>query len=326
MGGFGALSYASRHPDLFGAAASFSGAADLTNPADTVEPLSSVVVTACAAADGGGADSTFGSHVTDELNWRDHDPARNVVNLGHTALYLYTGNGDPGPLDPPGRGADFIEQLAHQSTIGFHDQLVAAGIPSLFDDYGAGSHSAPYWQRDFEDVLPRFVAGFAHPASPSRITFQSAGAAYARWGWQVAMHRTAGELSVLADAAADGFTLSGSGSATVTTPPIGSPGSTRRVTMRTASGVASTSTVTAAADGRLVLEVALGPPNPDQQYTAAADAAGTNVFTTTVSIADAAPTTVTTGSGSTTSTPSVPSSPGAAGTAVPVVATPAFTG
>lgn len=32
MGGFGAMHYAARHPDLFGFAASFSGAVDILHP------------------------------------------------------------------------------------------------------------------------------------------------------------------------------------------------------------------------------------------------------------------------------------------------------
>jgi hypothetical protein len=246
-----------------------------------------------------------------------------VANLGATALYLYTGNGDPGALDPPGLGPDIVEQLAHQSTIGFHDQLVAAGMPSFFDDYGPGTHSAPYWKRDLEDVLPRFMAGFANPDPPTRITFQSADDTYERWGWRVELHRTAAELSVLGDAGADGFTLSGSGSATVTTPPAYPPESLHTITVRSMSGTVTMSSQVAGADGRLTVAVDLGPPNPAQEFTAAADAAGTNVFTAQVSMVAAAesPTSLT---ATTTTLPS--GTPASATSAVPVAATPTFTG
>ncbi len=284
MGGFGSLSYASRHPDLFGAAASFSGAADLTNPVDQTEPSSSVVVAACAAADGGGPDSTFGSHTTDELNWFAHDPGRLAVNLGHSALYLYTGNGQPGPLDRPGAGVDAIEVLAHESTVLFHDQLVANGIPSFYDDYGPGTHSSAYWARDFADVLPRFLAGFVRDRrAPASFTFTTVDASYSVWGWHAQMHRTAGEFSTLTNVGARGFTLSGSGSATVVTGPAYRPRSLHRVFVR--SRKSSTMRV-ARADrrGRLRLTVRLGPANQFQEYTAAAIAAGSHVYTTNVAI------------------------------------------
>ena len=45
-----------------------------------------------------------------------------------------------------------------------------------------------------------------------------------------------------------------------------------------------TLTVTAGADRRLRLSVPLGPPNPYQQDTAQAQAAGTSVYTTTVTV------------------------------------------
>ncbi len=284
MGGFGSLSYAGRHPDVFGEAASFSGAADLTYPAAQTEPSSSVVVAACAAADGGGPDSTFGSHADDELNWRSHDPARLTQNLSQTALYLYTGNGQPGPLDPPGATVDAIEVLAHEATVLFHDQLVTQGIPSFFDDYGPGTHTGAYWTRDFADVLPRFMADFAaHRAAPTQFTYISADADYVVWGWHVHLRRTAAELSALQHAGAGGFAVSGSGTATVVTPPVYAAGSVHLVVVRTRS-VTSTVSVAADVNGRLRVTVPLGPANPDQEFTAAANAVGTRVYTTNVTI------------------------------------------
>ena len=288
MGGFGALSYASRHPDLFGSVASFSGAADLTNPPEETEAVSTAVVDACAASDGGAPGSTFGSHVDDELNWRAHDPARLIENLRNTQIYLYTGNGEPGPLDPPGKPVDVIEVLAHQSTIGFHDQLVAAGIPSYFEDYGPGSHSAPYWERDLRDVLPRTLADFAAERSYPTFTFQSELASYERFGWQVELTRTAAETSTLADAGENGFRLTGSGSAVVTTAPLYEPGAAHRVTIDN-EGTTTVVDLRAGDDGRLRIDpVPLGPPNPFQELTPAAlDAGGTKVYAAIVSIEQA---------------------------------------
>jgi hypothetical protein len=49
----------------------------------------------------------------------------------------------------------------------------------------------------------------------------------------------------------------------------------------------SSSVVVAGSDGRLVLNVPLGPANPYQAETAQAQAAGTNVYTTYVTISRA---------------------------------------
>ncbi|HEY7916455.1 MAG TPA: alpha/beta hydrolase family protein [Acidimicrobiales bacterium] len=285
MGGFGSLSYAARHPDLFGAAASFSGADDLTDPPAVAEPISTVVVAACAAGEGGSGFSTFGPHATEELNWRAHDPPQLAANLAHTKLYLYTGNGQPGPLDPPGTtGVDTIEALAHEATVQFHDVLESAGIHSFFDDYGPGTHTFPYWARDLRDVLPKLMAEFArNRGDPTTFTFTSEAASYAAYGWDVHMHRLAGEFSTLADAHARSFTLSGSGSAVVVTGPDYPPLSAQQIQVRSRSGTRST-TLRADEEGRLRIPVPLGPANPFQEYTAAALTAGTQVFVTVVEV------------------------------------------
>jgi hypothetical protein len=47
---------------------------------------------------------------------------------------------------------------------------------------------------------------------------------------------------------------------------------------------ASSATLTASPDGRLEVEVPLGPSNPYQEYTAEAEATGTAVYATNVTI------------------------------------------
>lgn len=326
MGGFGALSYASRHPDLFGSAASFSGAVDLTYPQEEAEPASTVVVDACASSDGGAPGSTFGSHVDDELNWWAHDPPRLVENLRNTQIYLYTGNGQPGPLDPPGRPVDGIEVLAERATIGFHDRLEEVGIPHYFENYGAGSHSAPYWERDLRDALPRFLDDFALARSYPSFTFKSELASYDRFGWHVELARSAPEFSILADAGVDGFTLSGSGSAVVTTAALYEPGEAYRITIDNAAN-SNSMTVRAGDDRRLLIDsLPLGPPNPFQELSPAALAAGgTKVYTATVSVQRASDTT-TTSSSPPAPPPDRSGARPAAVAATPIAGSPRYTG
>ena len=312
MGGFGSMSYPARHPDVFGVAASLSGAADTTTPPDLAEPSSSIVVSACAMSDGGDANSTFGSHTDDELNWRAHDPAQLVENYANTSLYLYTGNGTPGPLDPPGAANDVIEQLAHQSTLGFMAALEAVGGTATLDDYGPGTHTVPYWQRDFADALPRFMADFAAPRSVSTFTYKTAEPTYDIYGWHVQLQRLADEFSVLHSTGQGGFSLSGSGSAMVTTAAGYQPGAAYDVTVTTQSGARTSTTIDADAQGRLTIAVPLGTPNPVQEFMAGAV---TNTFASTVAVtAESAPTTSTTSSPSTTppTTTSTMSSPSTA--------------
>jgi S-formylglutathione hydrolase FrmB len=251
MGGFGAMSLASRHPDLFTAAASFSGAVD-TNRAP-VQP----VVQLEAVIDGGRTpDAIWGPRATDEVVWRAHNPWDLAANLRGMTLSIRTGNGsgDDGSFDP-------IEAAVHDTSVSLHDRFGALGIGHVWDDYGNGTHTWEYWQRDLRLELPRIMDAFGRPAPRGPFTYTSADPEFAAHGWRVAMHRPALEFATLAHARPRGFELRGSGSATVTTPPLFRRG--ERVTA-TVAGVERR--VRAGRAGRLTLEVGLGPGNPAQQF------------------------------------------------------------
>ena len=278
MGGFGAMTYAARHPDLFVAAASFSGAVNTNEPTVLGEPDESTF-------DGGAPFSTWGPRATEEVIWHAHNPWDLAGNLRGLELTLRTGNGEPGGPYPYDPAAGAIEFYVHQASTDLHDQLVTLGIPHVWQDYGPGDHSWPYWQRDLQLTLPDVMATFAHPpAPPSPFSFTAAEPSYEIYGWNVSIVRPALELSTLSGAGADGFELSGSGAATVTTAPLYGPGTLHEVTIADGPSITRT-TVMADHDGRLSVPVALGPGNPDQQYTPAAQLAGTAVYSANVTIA-----------------------------------------
>lgn len=283
QGGFCSMSYAARHPDLFIAALSFSGAPDIAYDMATWVPSTAIINATETGLDHVPANSMFGPRTSEEINWADHDPATLAGNLRGIDLQLYTGNGQPGPLDTPpiNPGAAAIETLVHADTLAFHDRLERLGIGSYFDDYGPGTHSWPYWARDLRQSIARVMADFTHPPAPSpKITYTIADARYSVFGWSVAMHRGAEEFSTLGDAWARGFKISGSGSATVQTPSFYRPRSRYRVTLR-GRRIDRAEIVAAGPDGRLRIEVPLGPSNRHQEYTAAGRTA---VYTTAVRI------------------------------------------
>ena len=48
----------------------------------------------------------------------------------------------------------------------------ALGIEHVFEDYGNGSHTWPYWQDDLRTELPLLMATFADPpAPPTRFSY-----------------------------------------------------------------------------------------------------------------------------------------------------------
>jgi diacylglycerol O-acyltransferase / trehalose O-mycolyltransferase len=135
MGGYGALSYAARHPDTFAAVASFSGALEV-----------------------GSADA-WGERSANEARWRAHLPISLAARLASLALVeLRTGDGRPGPLDPratkPGCPACALERYLHAGNVRLHARLQALGIRHLWEDYGPGTHDWPYWRRDLRETLP----------------------------------------------------------------------------------------------------------------------------------------------------------------------------
>jgi S-formylglutathione hydrolase FrmB len=135
MGGFGALSYAARHPDMFEAAAAYSAVVDTLGSDFEAEPL------------------MWGDKGSDPA-WEEHNPLSQAAALEGTDLYISYGDGAPGPLDAPGAAADDLESwLAPQN-----DRLVARleelGIPATVDAYGHGTHTWPYWERGLHESLP----------------------------------------------------------------------------------------------------------------------------------------------------------------------------
>src|SRR3954449_1763382 len=111
QGGFCSMSYAARHPDLFATALSYSGAPDIAWDKDAAVGTTAIINATEFGLDGEPPNSMFGDRATNEINWAAHDPATLAPNLSATRMYLWTGNGQPGPYDgsSPNPGAMAIE-------------------------------------------------------------------------------------------------------------------------------------------------------------------------------------------------------------------------
>jgi S-formylglutathione hydrolase FrmB len=159
MGGFGTITYAERHPDLFDGVASFSGG-----------PLNKVALTLMLTLK---KDLTlWGDLSPDEANWGTCDPVKLIDRLKGKALYLSHGNGTPGPLDPAERtDIDQLEQAVAVGNDAFVAALEEAGIPATVNAYGPGTHSWPYWERELHASLPILLQAVgATSSSPSAST------------------------------------------------------------------------------------------------------------------------------------------------------------
>ena len=201
----------------------------------------------------------FGPRATQELNWQGHHPGTLSTNLRGIQISLWTGNARPGPLDSgePNPGAEAIEAGVFQLNQLFHGHLVDEGIPSHYDYYGAGTHSWPYWARDLREYVGPLMRRFAHPApSPRAVGYKTVDDPWSQWGWRASLQRPSPAFSSLSEATRHGFSLTGTGKATVVTPSFYKPGLRARVG-ESGSGREVSEVVKAGREGRLKISVPL---------------------------------------------------------------------
>jgi S-formylglutathione hydrolase FrmB len=155
MGGYGAMKYA--ETGLFRAAASFSGVLDpLSNPNGVLADLY--------------PNALWGDPVAQRDIWKANDPTYHVNRLHGVKLFVASGDGQPGPLDPPSTTTNSVEVDVHAESFNFVGALKKAHVPVTTDFYGTGTHSWPYWQRDLHEAFPMLMKAIA--AQPARSTMR----------------------------------------------------------------------------------------------------------------------------------------------------------
>ena len=137
MGGYGAFEYATRHPGMFLAVASYSGA---LNPLEGKLDI--------------GDEDLWGDPIAQKDVWEAHDPTHHVEGLKGTVLYLSYGDGGKGPLDKGTVPSDDLEPWIADQNRAIVAALAKAKIPVTVDAYGPGSHDWPYWERGLHRSLP----------------------------------------------------------------------------------------------------------------------------------------------------------------------------
>lgn len=168
QGGFGALSYAARNPGMFRAVASYSGYVHPHQHPRTVEAGMTYL----------GLDwlALWGDPVRQRHLWEANDPYYLAEGLRGVPVYLSSGDGRLGPLDPPGTGPDEeipgledpadpfpedvyspTEMLMMEESQTLAGRLREAGAKVTTHFY-PGTHSPPYWERELRASLPALLA------------------------------------------------------------------------------------------------------------------------------------------------------------------------
>ena len=171
QGGFGSLSYAARHPKLFGATAAFSGAVDIYQGKVCRAGATTLISAIMTGQNGVQPFAPFGDPVTNADNWKAHDPGSNVDKLMNTKVDLYVSKGQPDqseltdPVWPAGAG---LEAVIYQSNLCFKGAADAAGLKFGWHAYAIGMHTQPYMNRDLADYLPRLMRFFTRHGALAR--------------------------------------------------------------------------------------------------------------------------------------------------------------
>jgi len=154
LGGYGAIALAAKNPGLYQAVASYSGALDMKGliegylenaDPETVAQIEEII--------------SEGRELVD-MTLAEMAP----LLRGTKVVFVSYGNGEPGPLDPPDRIAGSpLEKWCGGGSDLFVEELRKAGVPVTVDDYGDGTHSWEYWDRELQLSLPLMLEAVGLP-------------------------------------------------------------------------------------------------------------------------------------------------------------------
>lgn len=154
MGGNAALTLAAHHRDQFKFAGSFSGFVHPTFP------LWNEAMRAAMWDEGNfNVDDMWGP--AGNSAWKRNDATVQAELLRGLPMYVWCGNGLPGPLDlPNGAGntvnAMGLEAMALAAAEMFRDRVAALGIAARIDIVN-GTHTWPYWQQALSIARPMIL-------------------------------------------------------------------------------------------------------------------------------------------------------------------------
>lgn len=273
MGGFGAMYYATRHPDLFSSQGSFSGIVDLLRPeGESSSFVEGFIVPFQALATGPDSVPTevFGDLVQHAVVWHGHNPADMALNLVGNNRPPFLTYGDP-PIDP-------IEATAALENHALEDSLRAVGIEPLVERTPAGSHTDDLWIPALRRWMDIVTAAWAAPLPPPRrFSYTSTRPVFSVYDYDVRIDRPVDEFATIADVARRSFTITGSGLATVTTAQRYLPGGRYAVSLD-----GDQELMRADSEGRLEVHIPLGASATVDQF--APEDSGTARPTATVQV------------------------------------------
>jgi diacylglycerol O-acyltransferase / trehalose O-mycolyltransferase len=147
MGGFGALSYAARHPARFKAVVALSPVADpLRNPSLVLNDLRDAYSSSTRYKLWGNPKTTSGART-----WKKHDPYYLAKGLKGTYLYLYAG-----------KNGGSLESTLRAQVLKLKNKLTSLGTSKLQITVSThtgsyGTHNYSYWSAQLAKAWPGVV-------------------------------------------------------------------------------------------------------------------------------------------------------------------------
>ncbi|GIH78425.1 alpha/beta hydrolase [Planobispora longispora] len=155
MGAYGSIKYAARHPGMFRFAGAYSGVMSTRLPG-----IPDVIMNA-QASEGQDPKALWGDPIRNASVWRANDPAHLARNLRGVSIYISSGTTSlNGELDPPGtpwHPAHLGEPVSAYTARHLIAKLRLYGIKPVVNLYKNGTHSWPYWEREFKRSFPMIL-------------------------------------------------------------------------------------------------------------------------------------------------------------------------
>lgn len=264
MGGYGAILYAARHPEIFGVAGSLSGQIDMLAGYPFV-PLTQAYagnLFEMALPD----PCVWGDPIRDRIVWEDHSPFQLYSNLRGVNVFLAAGNGVPHKLskDPVQMVTEIVGEVAFRRMAqGFAKRLDAAAV-SYRTHFTRGGHGWTLWPSQLTALYPYVLetaSAMGAASSQSAFSYRSAERKFSAWDWSFETTRAVREFTYLEDVGPGGLRAWGSGSLKVTTAAIYQAGRLYDLRFNGSTPVV----IPADGQGRLHFTVDLGPSNLVQQ-------------------------------------------------------------
>ncbi|MEU4834791.1 alpha/beta hydrolase family protein [Streptosporangium sp. NPDC023615] len=178
MGAYGAVKYAARHRGMFRFAGAYSGVMSTRLPG-----IPELIMNA-QAAEGQDPKALWGDPVRNRAVWRANDPVHHARNLRGVRVYISSGTTSRlGELDPPGipwNPAHLGEPISAYTARHLIAKLRLYGVRPTVHLYRNGTHTWPYWKREFDRSFPMILSALGLDATAATGVPSSGGTAVVR--------------------------------------------------------------------------------------------------------------------------------------------------